>query len=159
MIFYLWNSMKQFEECVKLYISYTLRTLFGFLQRPLFSVNIGQCPVSSLLISWAGFAFGFFFLFTSLSDCTCDKLGLPLFLISVFRWRHKHAAISALNCRRFNCSFWFIFDSSQSFLYKSQEFTTATFKKWRKMLEVSPLGPRPPWTCYISWLHSDTELE
>ena len=172
--------MKLFEKGVKhrctlhfVHITLGIPTQFGFLQRPLFSVNVGQCPVLSLLISWTGtgLAFGFFF-FTWISDCTCDKLGLPVFLISVFPWRHKHAAISGLNCRRLNCSFWLIFDSSQSLLYKSQEFATATSKKWKKMRwyhffdlifilysAMSPLGPRPPWTCYISWLHSDTELE
>ena len=134
--------MKQFEEGVKhrcilhfIHITLGIPAQFGFLQRPLFSVNFGQCPVSSLLISWTGTgaAFGFFFFFTSISSCTCDRLGLPLFLISVFPWWHKHAAISALNCRRLNWSFWFTFHSSLSFQYKSQEFTTVTSKKWKKM--------------------------
>jgi len=62
--------MKQFEEdvehrCTLHFVHFTLGTptQFGFLQRPLFSVNVGQCPVSSLLISWTGtgLAFGFFF--------------------------------------------------------------------------------------------------
>ena len=140
--------MKQFGEGVKhrrtlhfVHITLGIPTQFGFLQHPLFSVNFGQCPVSSLLISWTGTGatFGLFF-FTSISNCTCDRLGLPLFLISVFPWWHKHAAISALNCRRLNWSFCLIFDRSQSFLYKSQEFTTATSKKWKKMQWYHFLG-------------------
>jgi len=80
--------MKQFEEGVKhrctlhfVHITLGTPTQFGLLQRPLFSVNVGQCPVSSLLISWTGTAaaFGFFFFFTSIFNCTCDRLGLPLF--------------------------------------------------------------------------------
>jgi len=79
--------MKQFEEgvkhgCTLLFVHITLGipAQFGFLQRPLFSVNVGQCPVSSLLIPWTGTgaAFGFFF-FTSISNCTCDRLGLLFF--------------------------------------------------------------------------------
>ena len=86
--------MNQFNEGVKhrctlhiVHFTLEIATQFGFLQRPLFSVNVGQCPVSSLLIPWTGTgaAFGFFF-FTSISNCTCDRLGLPLFLISVFPW-------------------------------------------------------------------------
>jgi hypothetical protein len=84
--------MKQFEEGVKysctlhfVHITLGIPTQYDFLQLPLFFVNVGQCPVSSLLISWTGTgaAFGFFF-FTSISNCTCDRLGIPLFLISVF---------------------------------------------------------------------------
>jgi hypothetical protein len=83
--------MKQFEEglkhrCTLHFVHITLGILaqFGFLRRPLFSVNVGQCPVSSLLISWIGTGAAFGFFFTSISSCTCDTLGLPLFLISVF---------------------------------------------------------------------------
>jgi len=63
--------MKQFEEGVKqrctlhfVHITLGIPSQFGFLQRPLFSVNVGQYSVSSLLISWTGTgaAFGFFFL-------------------------------------------------------------------------------------------------
>lgn len=166
--------MKQFEEGVKhtctlhfVHITLGIPTQFGFLQHPLFSVNVGQCKVSSL-ISWTetGAAFGFFFFFTSISNCTCDRLGLPLFLISVFPWWHKQAAISALNCKRLHWSFWLICDSSQSFLYKSQEFTTATSKKWQKMrwyhfldlifILYSAINESvrscPPWTCYTSYI-------
>jgi len=48
--------MKQFEEGVKhrctlhfVHITLGTPTQFGFLQRPLFSVDVSQCPVSSLL--------------------------------------------------------------------------------------------------------------
>jgi len=48
--------MKQFEEGVKhkctlhfVYITLGIPTQFGFLQHPLFSVNVAQCLVASLL--------------------------------------------------------------------------------------------------------------
>jgi len=74
--------MKQFEEgvkhkCTLHFVHITLGTLtqFGFLQRPLVSVNVGQCLVSSLLFIWTGTGVAFaFFLSTSISNCTCDRL-------------------------------------------------------------------------------------
>jgi hypothetical protein len=72
----LWNSTKQYEEGVEhrctlhsVHITLGITAQFGFLQRPLFSVNVGHCPVSSLLISWTGTgaAFGFFFFFLDLT--------------------------------------------------------------------------------------------
>jgi hypothetical protein len=53
--------MEQFEESVKhrctlhfVQITVGIPTQFVFLQRPLLLVNVCQCPVLSLLISWTG---------------------------------------------------------------------------------------------------------
>jgi len=98
---------------VKPYIQYTLRTQFAFLQRPLFSVNVGHCPFSSLLISWAGTRLAFrFFFYTSIWNRTCDKLGRHLFLISAFPWTHKHLPSQPWTVEDSTASFGLSIDSS-----------------------------------------------